>query len=119
MSFCYACDPANPDRIFTPDADGWSAGFDGHFNGPPGVVNGGVAAAALACPARSWAHRNGASYPLAVRVTARLRRPVPVATGLRAAAAAGDDGAVDVTVARDGEALVLGSVRLLLSLIHI
>ncbi|TAK66740.1 MAG: hypothetical protein EPO22_03545 [Dehalococcoidia bacterium] len=111
MTTCHACDPANPDRIFTPAADGWRASFEPHFNGPPSVVNGGVAAGSLACPAVAWAQREGARQPVLLRVNARLRRPVPVATDLFAVAAPGAEGAIHVNVRRGDEPLVVGTVR--------
>ena len=108
---CHACDPANPDRIFTPSADGWRASFEPHFNGPPSVVNGGVAAGSLACPALALAQDEGVRRPVLLRINARLRRPVPVATDLLAVAAPGAEGAIDVTVQNGAEALVVGTMR--------
>ncbi len=107
---CSACDPVNLERIFTPDGDGWLAAFAAHFNGPPRVVNGGVASGALACPATALAGRGGARYPVATRITARLRRPIPVSTALRVEASS-DDGRIGVTVAHAGETLAAGVVH--------
>jgi hypothetical protein len=109
---CFACHPDNPERIFTPDGGGWLAAFARHYNGPPGVVNGGVAAGALACPAMTIARRDGARYPIATRITARLRRPVPVGTSLRADAFPDGD-RIGVTVALDGEVLASGGVHVI------
>lgn len=108
---CHACDPSNPDRIFAPAAGGWLASFAAHLNGPPAVVNGGVVAGSLACPALALAHDQGVHHPAVIRVTARIRRPVPVAIGLHAVAAPGGDGVIDVTIRRGEEALVVGAVQ--------
>jgi len=107
---CPACDRENPDRVFTPDGAGWLAEFAPHFNGPPGIVNGGVASGALACPALAIARREGARHPVPTRMTSQLRRPMPVSTALRVEASSEGD-RFGVTVALAGETLAAGWVH--------
>jgi len=98
---CYCCDPANPDRIATHDPAGTTMRFPARFQGPPGNVNGGMAAGALACPALDAATRDGMTHAAATRITARLHRGIPHSRDLQATAVRADGG-YDVSV-RDGE----------------
>ncbi len=109
---CYACDPDNPEHIFAPDGDGWTATFAEHFNGPPRSVNGGVAIGALACPAITLALRGGVRHAVAARMAGRIRRPVPVETALRLTAAAAHDGRVETSVHNGSELLISGAVEI-------
>ncbi len=110
---CYACDRANPDRIFTRCHDACTARFPEHFVGPPRSVNGGVAVGALACPALELARGDGVENALAARMTGRLRRPVPVAADLHTAAAHDGNGAIEVTYGDGESTLVAGRVQLI------
>jgi len=98
---CYCCDPASPDRITAHDATGAIMRFPARFEGPPGAVNGGMAAGALACPALEAAVRGGATHAGVTRITARLHRGIPHSCDLRADTSA-TGGALDVSL-RDGE----------------
>lgn len=81
---CYACEPANPDRIVVPDGNSLGLRFSARFVGPPAHVNGGVAAGALVCPALRAAEAAGVAHPAATRVTARLRRSIVLEAELSA-----------------------------------
>jgi acyl-coenzyme A thioesterase PaaI-like protein len=89
---CYACEPANADRIVTAVDGGWRLRFPDRFAGPPGTVNGGMAIGTLACPALDAAARAGVAHPVATRVSGRLTAPVPLAASLRATVERVDEG---------------------------
>lgn len=105
---CYACNPTNPDRIVH-DGDGeLMLTFPPRFAGPPGTVNGGLAAGALACAGLRTVHHEGTDAAV-TRVVIRLQRPVPLATvlhakvdyldhGLSVALRQGDDALATATV---------------------
>lgn len=109
MHGCYTCDPASPDRII-------DAGrpeivhFPARFEGPPGNVNGGMAAGALACPALRTADAEGAAHAAVSRITARLRAGVahsrPLSIDARRA-----DGAYGLTISHGETAVITGVVE--------
>jgi hypothetical protein len=84
MHRCYACDPANPHRVFSVNEGGIAARVPARFVGPPGNANGGIATALLACPALQAAAREGIAHAAVMRISARIRAGVPVDTPLRA-----------------------------------
>jgi hypothetical protein len=100
---CYACDPANPDRIVTDDAGGYMLTFPPRFAGPPGTVNGGLAVGALACAALRTVHREDTEAAV-TRIVTRLQRPVPLSTQLHADVEYADYG-LALTLARGDESL--------------
>jgi hypothetical protein len=103
---CYACDPANPDRIYREPGEGLQARISARFTGPPGNANGGIATGMLACPARGVAGERA----LVTRITARVHAGVPVDRALRAAATQ-SDGAITVAVSDGATELISGTVE--------
>ncbi len=72
---CYACDPANPDRLV------FEAGritVPARFQGYAGYLNGGVAVGLLGCPALRRAVDDGGGAVAVARIQARLHRPLPL-----------------------------------------
>ena len=104
---CYACAPANPERVFAYDGGRAIAQFPMRFNGPPGNANGGIAVGALACPALA----SGDSGLRGTRITARLRRGIACDQSLTAEVTPAE-GAVAVSISDGDGTLVEGTVTL-------
>jgi hypothetical protein len=105
---CYACDETNAERIVTAGDDQWELRFAERFTSLRGPVNGGIAIGTLACLALDSATHDGATRPVATRVTGRLTAPVPGAKPLRATVERADK-AYEVKVV-DGETTVMTGV---------
>jgi len=114
---CYGCDPVNPDR-FARHEDGRTVlRIPARFEGPPGNVNGGLAAGALTCPALEAAQRDGVAHAVVTRVSARLHKGVPHSRDLAASVAAAHAGSsreesalFDVTLLNGGDSVISGAV---------
>jgi hypothetical protein len=104
MHRCFDCDPANSDRTFRYDDAVATMRVPARFVGPPGAANGGIAIGLLACPAL----RESPGTAVA-RITARLRRPLPVGRDL-AMSLERDGDRVRVTLGGDA---VSGDVELI------
>ncbi|HEY8172328.1 MAG TPA: hypothetical protein VIH21_04510 [Dehalococcoidia bacterium] len=111
MTACYSCRESNPQRIVTTSGDAFSARFPARFEGPPGNVNGGMGAGALACPALLTSALDGSQYAAAKRVTARLRRGVPAEHPLDVNVTRGEGG-YGVSFALDDDELMTGAVEI-------
>ncbi len=88
MHRCYACDPANPDRLSF-DA-GRRFRVPARFRGPPGNVNGGMATGMLTCAALQQAQHKGIEHAAVSRITARLKAGVTTDRDLAVSLAAAD-----------------------------
>jgi hypothetical protein len=88
---CFACDESNPERIVTNTDEGWIFEFIDRFAGPRGRAHGGIAVGALTCPALQLAERDGMLNPVALRVTGRLKLPIPLAKPIRVTAYADEN----------------------------
>ena len=113
MHRCYACDPANPHRVFTANEGGIAARVAARFVGPPGNANGGVATALLACPTLQAASQDGAPHAAVTRITARIRAGVPVDAPLRAEVSAVD--ATSGSAPANYEVAIIGGAQPLVS----
>ncbi len=89
---CYLCSPDNPDRVF----EGSTATFGDRFDAGDGRVHGGMAAAALTCPALERAAQSGIENPVVDYVSGRLNLAVPLKTPLEAKARSGNDFSVEL-----------------------
>jgi hypothetical protein len=107
MHQCYACD-----RIFTYRGEATEAKVPARFEGPPGNANGGIAAAALICPALHAASRDGGRHAAALRVTARIRAGVPLNAPV-AVIADPAEGGYDVALRAADTPLVTGAVQIM------
>ena len=105
---CYSCDPANVDRIVTAADGEWRLRFPERFTSLGGPVNGGIAIGTLACLALDTATHDGATRPVATRITGRLTAPVPGLKPLHATVERADE-AYEVKVV-DGETTVMTGV---------
>ena len=105
---CYTCDPANVDRIVTAADGEWRLRFPERFTSLGGPVNGGIAIGTLACLALDTATHDGATRPVATRITGRLTAPVPGVKPLHATVERADE-AYEVKVV-DGETTVMTGV---------
>ncbi len=105
---CYACDEANAERIVTAGDDQWELRFPQRFTSSSGFVNGGIAIGTLACLALYAATHEGATRPVATRITGRLTAPVPGAKPLHATVEGAGE-AYEIKVV-DGETTVMTGV---------
>ena len=103
---CFLCSSENPDRVVTHTADGSIASYPRRFEGPEGMVNGGIAIAAMGCAAL---HNAPAGDDAIYRLTGRLRRPVPLARDLQLSATR-DEGAWATALLNGEDSVVTGSV---------
>lgn len=103
---CYLCSSNNADQIF----NGAVAVFGDRFVGPPARAHGGMAVAALTCPALSHASVSMFKKPVIKFVSGRLNAPVPLQAQLLSKVESGDDLRVSL---HDGESeVVSGTVKI-------
>lgn len=112
---CLACDEIivqnpvqNPAKNHMTDHAGVALHFSSRFQGPPGLVNGGVLVGALACVARTSSRL---ADPAVASLVARLHRGVPQERDLAVQTTLDPDGLIELTVAHGEDLIATSAVR--------